>query len=87
MHGTINIVKDVLLENAGSASNTSYFGGYAYGVELENLSYRFLQNRDILLETDIQNPGDDLYKDQYICEVGLEFRLEKTMGKLTGVTG
>jgi hypothetical protein len=87
MHGTINLVKDVMLEYMGSASSTSYYGGYAYGVELENLAYRYLQNRDVVLETEIQNPGDDIFKDQYICEVGLEFRLEKTMGGLTGVTG
>lgn len=86
-HGTINIVKDVLLEYQGLPGSTSYWGGYAYGLELENLAYRYLQNRDVVLETDIQNPGDDLYKDQYIAEVGLEFRLEKTMGALTGVTG
>jgi len=86
-HGTINLVKDVLLEYQNSASSTSYWGGYAYGVELENLAYRYLQNRDVTLETEIQNPGDDVYKDQYIAEIGLEFRLEKTMGALTGVTG
>ena len=86
-HGTVNIVKDVLLENAGVVSNTAFYGGYAFGVMLEEIVYRYLQNRDISLETDIQLPGDDSYKDQYICEVGCEFHLEKAHGKLTGVTG
>ena len=86
-HGTLNLIKDVVLEHAGSISNTSYYGGYAYAVELEDVVYRYLQNRDIQMETDIQHPGDDLYKDQYICEVGMEFHNEKKHGKLYGVTG
>ncbi len=86
-HGTIRLVKDVMLEYMGSSSSTSYWGGYAYALELEDIVYRFLQNRDIVLETEIQNPGDDFYKDKYICEVGLEFHLEKKMGRLSGVTG
>lgn len=86
-HGTVNLVKDVTLEHAGVISNTSYFGGYAYAIELEDVVYRYLQNRDIQMETDIQNPGDDLYKDQYICEVGMEFHNEKKHGRLWDVTG
>jgi len=86
-HGTLNIIKDVLLEHAGSPSNTSYFGGYAFAVAIEEVIYRYLQNRDVQLETDIQIPGDDSYKDAYICEVGCEFHLEKAHGKLYGVTG
>lgn len=86
-HGTINLVKEILLENAGVISNTSYFGGYAYAIELEDVVYRYLQNRDVMMETDIQLPGDDSYKDQYICEVGMEFHNESKHGELTGVTG
>lgn len=62
-----------MLENAGVISNTNYYGGYCYAVELEDVVYRYLQNRDVQMETDIQHPGDDSYKDQYICEVGCEF--------------
>jgi hypothetical protein len=91
-HGSINLVKDVILEHFAAGypaawGSTSYYGGYAYALELENLAYRYLQNRDVQMETDIQLPGDDSYKDQYICEVGLEFRQERTMGKVYGVTG
>jgi len=85
-HGTLNLIKDVVLEYV-SITNTSYYGGYAYAIELEDCVYRYLQNRDVQLETDIQNPGDDSYKDQYICEVGMEFHNEKKHGCLTGVTG
>jgi hypothetical protein len=86
-HGTVNLVKEIMLENAGSASSTSYFGGYGFAVELSEIIYRYLQNRDVTMETDIQLPGDDLYKDQYICEVGCEFHQEKLAGKISGVTG
>jgi hypothetical protein len=85
-HGTLNLIKDVSLEYI-DISYSSYYGGYAYAIELEDCVYRYLQNRDIQLETDIQNPGDDSYKDQYICEVGMEFHNEKKHGALTGVTG
>lgn len=85
-HGTLNLIKDVVLEYI-SISYTSYWGGYAYAIELEDCVYRYLQNRDVQLETDIQSPGDDSYKDQYICEVGMEFHNEKKHGALTGVTG
>jgi len=39
------------------------------------------------METDIQLPGDDSYKDQYICEVCMNSHQEKVHGNLTGVTG
>ena len=85
-HGTINLVKELMLENAGGVSSLSYYGGYAYAIELEDVVYRYLQNRDVAMETDIQNPGDDIYKDQYICEVGMEFHNEQKHGNLYGVT-
>lgn len=85
-HGTINLIKDIVLEYI-DISYSSYYGGYAYAIELEDCVYRYLQNRDVQMETDIQNPGDDSYKDQYICEIGCEFHNEKKHGVLTGVTG
>lgn len=85
-HGTINIVKELMLENAGGVSSTSYYGGYAFAVDLPELEYRYLQNRDVQMETEIQNPGDDFYKDQYICEIGMEFHNAQKHGLLYGVT-
>jgi hypothetical protein len=86
-HGTVNLVKDVILENLGVVSNVSYYGGYSFAVELDDVIYRYLQNRDIQMETDIQHPGDDEYKDQYICEVGMEFHNEQKHGRIFDVTG
>ena len=85
-HGTVNLVKDIVLEYR-DISYSSYYGGYAFAMELEDVIYRYLQNRDVQMETDIQHPGDDYVKDQYICEVGCEFHSEKKHGLLYGVTG
>jgi hypothetical protein len=85
-HGTVNLVKNVMLEHS-SISSTSYYAGYLYALELEDIVYRYLQNRDVQMETDIQDNGDDTYKDQYICEVGMEFHEEVKMGKMRGITG
>ncbi len=85
-HGTVNLVKEIMLENAGGVSSTSNYGGYAVAVELEDVVYRYLQNRDVQFETEIQHPADDFYKDQYICEVGMEFHNEQKHAELTGVT-
>lgn len=85
-HGTLNLVKEVMLEHA-TVAGTTYYAGYCYFVELEDIVYRYLQNRDVQMETDIQLPGDDLYKDQYVAEVGMEFHNELKMGKMSGITG
>ena len=86
-HGTLNLIKDYMLENAGSVSNTALYGGYAFALKLDEMVYRFLQNRDVTMEADIQHPGDDFVKDQYICEIGIELHSEEKHGILTGVTG
>ncbi len=76
-----------MLENAGSTSSTSYYAGYGFALALEELTYRYLQNRDVQLETDIQANGDDSYRDQYICEISLEMHQPPMHAKLYGVTG
>ena len=79
-HGTVNLVNDVMLEGAT-------YGGYALAIELEELRYRYLQNRDTKMKTDIQHPGDDFLKDAYLAEIGLEFRQERKHGYVYGVSG
>jgi hypothetical protein len=79
-HGTVNLVNNVMLEGAT-------YGGYGIAVELEEVRYRYLQNRDVKFHMEIQHPGDDFLKDAYIAEVGLEYRQERKHGYLYGVTG
>lgn len=80
-HGELNLVNTVLF------SEVSAWNGRAYALDLSNLKYRFLQNSDTNLETNIQNNDEDGQKDQYLTEAGLEMRLEKTHALIYGVTG
>lgn len=52
-------------------------------LEPKNLERRVL--RDTKFETDIQLPGTDAKKDQFLCEDGLEMQFEETFAYLNGV--
>lgn len=56
-------------------------------IELGELQYVYLQGRDVKMETNVGTIGDDSFKDQYICEIGLEFHSEKKHAELQGITG
>lgn len=85
--GTVNLVKEVQLEHPISGATTSYYAGYGFAVDLKELVYRYLQDFDLQLRTDIQHPGDHLLKDEYYGIIGLEIHNEKKHGLLYGVTG
>lgn len=78
-HGTLNLVKENLFETDKS--------GCAFIVELGELQYVYLQGRDVKLQTNIGTIGDDLFKDQYLCEIGMELHSEKKHSKMTGISG
>jgi len=79
-HGEVLVIKHPLLEGA-------IYGGMAIGLDMETLTYRFLQNRDTFLKSNVQDPDEDVRKDQYISEVGLEIKQEERAALLKGVTG
>jgi hypothetical protein len=86
-HGTVNIVKDNLLEGAT-------YGGYGILLDMGrgNVSYRYLGggpfgDRDLSLYKDRQAPDRDGKMDEWICEAGLQFGQSKTHAVLSGVTG
>jgi hypothetical protein len=54
-------------------------------VDMDQVSYRFLDDSDTKLRTNVQAPGVDGRMDEYLSEVGLERRLEKTHGRWTDV--
>lgn len=62
------------------------FAGSAYLLDLESFRYRFMENRDTKLETNIQAPDVDGEVDQYISEVGLERKQAPRHALLKGVT-
>jgi hypothetical protein len=83
IHGDLMVVKHRFLESDPVGDDG--WGGYAFALDMSNLKYRAL--RDTKLEIGIEAPGDDLWKDQYITECGLEFALPAAHGVLYGVTG
>lgn len=78
--GLLNVVNHWLLEG-------TKFGGYGFVIDLTQLKYRCLQNRDTHIRENIQAPDADTRKDEYLTECGLQFGLEKMHGVFTGVTG
>lgn len=54
------------------------YGAYAFILDLSNIYYRFLQNRDTKILLNQQSPGDDERIDQYKTEAGLELRHDVT---------
>src|SRR3990167_5715789 len=56
----------------------------AFVVDTGNLVYRYVDETRFLKNR--QNPGDDLSKDEYLGECGLETEFEETHGYVRGVT-
>jgi hypothetical protein len=67
------------------------YGGILIGYDQANVRYRWLgnskANRDSHVNTEIQAPGVDSRRDEWLTECGLEVNLEKTAGIVTGITG
>lgn len=77
-HGTLKIVREPLFEG-------TVYGKMGVVLDLENVKYRPLNGRDTKMETNIQAPDEDSYKDQLITEAGFEVQLPKTHAILKGV--
>lgn len=75
-HGTIDIIPHPLLENG--------YAGYGYIIDWDGIWYR--PARRTTLNTNIQQPGEDAFKDEWFTEASFSFALEKAFGKITGVT-
>ena len=84
-HGTAYLVRDIALENSTVGDTTLGFGGFALGLDLPNLWYRYLTDSDIALYEDIVKDGRDGWMDEYMGEVGLHLQLPETHRLLTGV--
>lgn len=83
-HGNLLIVKHrMFLDGANGAG----YDDKAIALEMSKLKYRFLNGRDMRLETDVQANDEDSWRDQYLAEVGLEFANPELHGVLSGVTG
>jgi len=75
-HGNLMIVKHDLFDGAEHKN-------LALMVDLDNVGYAYLRGRDTKLIQNIQTPGDDLRKDEWLAEMGLFRAQEKTHGYIT----
>lgn len=78
-HGRLNIMVENLF------SEVDNFRQRGYAVDMSQFGYRFLQGRDTHLRTNVQAPGVDGRKDEYLTEFGLQRGQEKSSGRLKGV--
>jgi hypothetical protein len=74
--GDLQVISHPLLENG--------YAGTAYIIDPDGITYRPLRRTQ--LHTDIQNPSEDGVKDEIRTEASFQFALEKSHGKITGVT-
>lgn len=78
-HGIVKIIPHPLFKGE--------YGGYGVLLDMECLKYRPLNGRDTQLETNIQDPDLDGWKDMYMTDAGLEFRQVERHGLIYGITG
>jgi len=76
--GTVNIVHNPLF--------VEDYAGYAFMLDMECFAYRYMNNRDTQLQTNIQAPDADGIVDQYLSEVGLQRAQSAKHALLKGVT-
>jgi hypothetical protein len=76
--GTINIVHNPLF--------VEDYAGYAFLLDMESFMYRFMNNRDTTLQTNIQAPDMDGEVDQYLTECGLQRAQSPKHSLILGVT-
>jgi len=76
--GTVNIVHNPLF--------VQDYAGYAFLMDMESFSYRYMNNRDTSLQTNIQAPDADGEVDQYLTECGLQREQASKHALLLGVT-
>lgn len=76
--GTVNIVHNPLF--------VQDYAGYAFMMDMECFAYRFMNNRDTSLQTNIQAPDADGEVDQYLTEAGLQRAQAAKHALLLGVT-
>lgn len=79
-HGIVKIVSHPLFKGA-------VYGGYGVLLDMDCLKYRPLNGRDTKLETNIEPPDLDGWKDMYMTDAGLEFRQVEKHGVIYGITG
>lgn len=78
--GSIKTVWHKLLEG-------NKYGGYMIVVDMQNIAWRPLNNRDTKLLSNRAPNDQDAKKSEFLTEAGLEFGLQRSHAVLTGITG
>lgn len=80
---TLNVIAHYLMEGVELSKQ-------AWIVDLANVGYKYLNgdegNRDTHIRNEIQAPGQDGKKDEYLTECGFEFSQALTHGKIVNAT-
>jgi hypothetical protein len=76
--GSINIIHNPLF--------VEDYAGYGFLLDMECFKYRYLNNRDTKLRTNIQAPDVDGQIDEYISEVGLQRIQASKCALIKGIT-
>jgi len=79
-HGRLNFMVENLF------SDIDNYRERAYAIDLTQYGMRTLQGRSTKLRTNVQNPGVDGRKDEYLTEFGVQRGQEKSSGLLKGIT-
>ena len=77
--GTVNLIHNPLF--------VQDYGGVAFMLDMDCFKYRYMNNRDTKLFTNVQAPDVDGQIDQYVSEVGLQRMQAPKCAYLYGVTG
>jgi hypothetical protein len=88
-HGTLNIVKNRLLEKSGSTgpgAGGTFREERAFAVDPKMMTKRDFVNGSTRLRMDVQSPGVDGWIDEYLSESGLQFTVPAVHGILKNVT-
>lgn len=87
-HGVFVLARDWMLEDGVSGQNG--FGAMAFAVDMDSMSYRFLEgngeSRDTRILEDVVKDGRDAYVDEILTEGGFQFQYEQKFAKLYNVT-
>lgn len=76
-NGDVHLVKDRHFSGPNA--------GKGIALDIKQLVYRYLQNRDFTLELNKQNKKDDYKLDEYMAEIGLELHQAKLHGIAKGI--
>ncbi len=76
--GTINIVHNPLF--------VEDYASYAFVLDMNSFAYRYFNNRDTKLRTNVQNPSADGEVDEYLTECGLQRGQAPKHSLIKGVT-